>query len=93
MIAAFVLIAGVLFIMVVGAAVLIYMGASHVLTAIVPLVPGLVMVGTFLLILTELLLFCGGKEDRRAAKRDMPYLLLVLLVSGGLWLVSQHYLW
>ena len=93
MIAAFVLIAGVLFIMLIGAVVLSYMGASHVLTAVVPMVPGLVMVGTFLLILTELLLFLGGKEDRRTAARDLPYMLLVLAVSGALWYVSQQLLW
>ena len=93
MIAAFVLIAGVLLIMLIGAVVLSYMGASPVLTAVAPMAPGLVMVGTLMLILTELLLFLGGKEDRRTAARDLPCMVLVLIVSGALWYVSQQLLW
>ncbi|MCX8053296.1 MAG: hypothetical protein N3B12_05775 [Armatimonadetes bacterium] len=93
MIAALVLITGVLLVLVVGAIMLAYMGLASILVSLVPLAPWLVMVGTILLILTELLLFLGGKEDRRAAWRDMKYLVPTLLVSGALWYVAQKMLW
>ncbi|MGC8863328.1 MAG: hypothetical protein ACP5R5_11235 [Armatimonadota bacterium] len=93
MVAALVLITGVLFILVVGAAALAYIGMGNILTTLVPLAPWLVMVGTILLILTEMLLFFGGKEDRRAAWRDMKYLLPTCLVSAALWYVAQKLLW
>jgi len=93
MIPAFVLITGVLIILVVGAAVLAWMGMSNILASLVPLAPWLVMVGTGLLILTELLLFLGGKEDRRAAWHDLAYLVPTCIVSGGLWFLTQRFLW
>lgn len=93
MVAVFVLIAGVLLTMVVGGAVLMLMGMTQVLASLVPLGPWLVMVGTSLLILTELLMFLGGREDRRVALRDLGYMLPTLIVSGGLWYVAQHFLW
>lgn len=93
MIPAFVLITGVLVILVIGAALLAWMGMGNILASLVPLAPWLVMVGTLLLIVTELLLFLGSKEDRRAAWRDLSYLVPTLLVSGGLWFLAQKYLW
>lgn len=93
MIAAFVLIAGVLLVMMIGSGVLVWIGSTQILPTLVPLGPWLVMVGTFLLILTELLLLFGSKEDRRAAMRDFGYLIPTLIVSGGLWYITQRYLW
>jgi len=93
MIAALVLITGVLLVLVIGAAAFAYMGMGNILASLVPLAPWLVMVGTILLILTELLLFFGGKDDRRAAWRDMKYLVPTCLVSAGLWYVAQKFLW
>ncbi len=93
MIAALVLITGVLLVLVIGAAALYYVGMGSVLISLVPLAPWLVAVGTILLMLTELLLFLGGKDDRRAAWRDMKYLVPTCLVSGGLWYVAQKFLW
>ena len=69
------------------------MGLPKALLCIVPMAPGLVMLGTFLLILTELFLFFGGKEDRKAAKRDLGYLFPTLIVSGVLWYAAQKMLW
>jgi len=93
MVAAFVLVTGVLLLVVVGGVALVYVGFAHLLTSLVPLAPWLVMVGTFLLILTELLLFLGDKDDRKTARRDLTYLLPILLVSAGLWYIAQYYLW
>jgi len=93
MVAALVLITGVLLLLVVGGAALAYVGMANILTSLVPLAPWLVMVGTMLLILTETLLFFGGKEDRRAAWRDMKYLVPTCLVSAALWYIAQKLLW
>ncbi len=92
MIPAFVLVTGVLVIMVIGAAVLAWMGLSNILVSLLPLAPLVVMVGTFLLILTEFLLFLGNKEDRRSALQDLIYLVPTCAVSGGLWYLSQVFL-
>ncbi len=93
MTAAFVLITGVVVILVIGAVVLWFMGMGSLLASLLPLAPWLVMVGTFLLILTELLLFFGGKEDRRVALRDLSYLIPTCIISGGLWWVAQRFVW
>lgn len=93
MVAGFVLIAGVVLILVMASFVFALAGLPKVLTCIVPMAPGLVMIGTFLLILTELLLFFGGKEDRKAAKRDLGYLFPTLIISGILWYAAQKLLW
>lgn len=93
MVAGFVLIAGVVLILVMAAFVFALAGMPKVLTCIVPMAPGLVMLGTFLLILTEGLLFLGGKEDRKAAKRDLGYLFPTLIVSGIIWYAAYRLLW
>ena len=93
MVAAFVLVTGILVVLVIGAVVLASMGMTQILTSLLPLVPWLVMVGTVLLILTELLLFFGNKEDRRSAWRDLSYLVPTCLVSGGLWLLAARFFW
>lgn len=89
MVAAFVLIAGVMFVMIVGAVVFIATGMAHVLITLVPLAPWLIMVGSLLLILAELILFLGGKDDRRAAWRDMSYLIPTFVISGLIWFGVQ----
>lgn len=93
MVAGFVLIAGVILILVIAAMWFSMAGLPKALSCIVPMAPGLVMLGTFLLILTEMFLFLGGKEDRKAAKRDMAYLFPTLIVSGVLWYAAQKMLW
>lgn len=93
MVVVFVLIAGVLLTMVVGGVVLMATGMTQVLASLVPLGPWLVMVGTCLLILTELLMFLGGKEDRRVALRDLGYMVPTLIISAGLWYMAQYFLW
>ena len=79
--------------MLVGGVMLWYMGMGNIITSLLPLVPWLVMVGTLLIIVTELLLLFGGKEDRRAALRDLTYLIPTCLVSGGLWWFVQRLAW
>ncbi|MCE5198939.1 MAG: hypothetical protein ABFD54_14425 [Armatimonadota bacterium] len=93
MIAAFVLVIGVMLVLVVGGVMLIAMGNAHILPTIVPLAPWLVAAGSVMLILTECLLFFGGKEDRRAALRDLGYLFPTFLISLGLWWLASHFLW
>lgn len=92
MVAALVLLAGVLFVIVVGTIVLVSLNMTALLPSLVPLSAGLVMIGTFLLIITELILLLG-KSERRDALRDLSYLLPTFLVSTALWYVAQFYLW
>jgi len=93
MVAGFVLVAGVILVLVVAALWFAAAGLPKTLASIVPLAPGLVMLGTFLLIMTELILFLGGKDDRKAAKRDLGYLFPTLIVSAVLWYAAQKMLW
>lgn len=93
MVAGFVLIAGVVLILAIAAVVFALAGLPKVLMCVVPMAPGLVMLGAFLLILTEMLLLIGGKEDRKIAKRDLGYLFPTLIVSGILWYAAQKLLW
>lgn len=93
MVAVLVLVTGVTVILVVGAVGLAWMGMGNILPSLVPLAPWLVMVGTVLLCLTELLLFFGNKDDRRTALRDLGYLVPTCLLSAALWYGLQYYLW
>jgi len=93
MVAALVLVTGVTLVLVVGAIYLIANGQAQLLPSVVPLAPWLVAFGCMFIILTELLLFFGGKEDRRAALRDLAYLVPTLLISAGLGYVAQYFLW
>ena len=93
MIASFVLLIGVLLVMVIAAVVFTLMGNAPMLGWILPWAPMLIAIGTALLMLTELPLFLGGKEDRRSAWRDMAYLAPTFAVSLGLWFLAQYYLW
>jgi hypothetical protein len=93
MVVAFALVTGVLVILVLGAVALYSMGMQNVLPSLVPLAPWLVMVGTMLLIATEFLLFLGSKEDRRAALRDLAYLVPTCLISAALYYGLQQFLW
>ena len=93
MVAVLVLVTGVTVILIVGAVGLAWMGMGNILPSLVPLAPWLVMVGTFLLSLTELLLFFGNKDDRKTALRDLAYLVPTCLLSAALWYGLQYYLW
>lgn len=93
MVAALVLVAGVMVVLAFGAVWLIVTGHAGILPSIIPLAPWLVAFGSILLILTEVILFFGGKEDRRVAVRDLGYLVPTLLISAALWYVAQHFLW
>lgn len=92
MIAVFVLIIGVMLVLLIGAVVLALTNTADVLSWLVPFAPMLVTIGTFLIILTELLLFLGSKEDRKTAARDLAYLVPTFVVSLGLWWIAQRFL-
>ena len=68
-------------------------GLVSLLSLVVPVVPLLVMIGSALLGLIEMLLFFGGPEDRRLAKRELVYLGMTFAISGVLWWISTHFLW
>ncbi|MCE5314699.1 MAG: hypothetical protein ABFD49_02970 [Armatimonadota bacterium] len=93
MVATYVLIIGVMLVLVVGGIGLVAMGNGHILPSLVPLAPLLVAIGCILLIMTELLLFFGNKEDKKCAFRDLGYLIPTLFISSGLWWVAQRFLW
>lgn len=93
MISSLVLITGVILVVVIGSIVLAVTGMGGVLPSLIPLAPWLVMVGTILLILTELLLFFGTPQDRKIARRDLSYLIPTLFVSAALWYIAQKLLW
>lgn len=93
MVAVLVLVTGVTLILLLGAVGLSSIGMSNILPSLVPLAPWLVMVGTILLILTEMLLFLGNKDDRKTALRDLAYLVPTCILSGVLWYGLQYYLW
>lgn len=93
MVAALVLVVGLLVVLVAGSALLFYMGYSQLLPALVPLAPGLICVGAILLALVDVLLLFGKKADRKVARRDYAYLIPIIIISGGLWYLTQWYLW
>ena len=93
MVAALVLITGVMLVMVTGAVFLIATGDAHILPTLVPLAPWLVAFGSLLLIFTEIILFFGKKEDRRTAVKDLSYLVPTMLISAGIGYLAQHFLW
>lgn len=93
MVAGFVLIAGVILILALALVWFVAEGMTRLLLCIVPMAPGLVMLGTFLLILTELFLYFGNKSDRKAASRDLAYLFPTLIISGALWYAAVKLLW
>ena len=93
MVATFVLVAGVLLVTLIGIIVCTIMGTGQVLVSLMPFIPFLVLIGSFLLIGSEMLLFFGTKEDRRVAKRDLKWLVPLFLVSGGLWYGIQFLQW
>lgn len=93
MVAALVLVVGLLVVLVAGSLMLAFMGYPQLLPALVPLAPGLICVGAILLALVDVLLLFGNREDRSTVKKDYTYLLPIILVSGTLYYVTQRYLW
>lgn len=93
MLAALVLITGVSLVLVAGSVYLIATGQAHLLPTVVPLAPWLVAFGCVMLILSELILFFGGKDDRRAAFKDLGYLLPTLIISAGVGYLARYFLW
>jgi hypothetical protein len=93
MIAAFVLIIGVMVILVVGSVFLSVIGYSKIVISLIPLAPGLVTLGCIFLILSELLLFFGNREDKKTAIKDLKFLFPTLIIFGFLWYLSQYLLW
>lgn len=93
MVAALVLVVGILVVLVGGCVLLAFMGYPQILPALVPLAPGLICIGAIMLAFVDILLLFGSREDRLTIKRDYAYLLPIILVSGSLYYVTQKYLW
>ncbi len=93
MIAALVLTAGVVVILLISAGLLWWLRLTRILPALLPMALGLVMLGSFFLVLAEIPLLFGNKDERTSALADMGYLGATFLVSAGLWFVAQHFLW
>lgn len=93
MVAALVLVVGLMVVLIAGSLMLAAMGYSQLLPALVPLAPGLICVGAILLAMVDIILFFGSKADRSLAKRDYAYLLPIIIISGGLWYLTQWFLW
>ena len=93
MIAALVLTAGVVVVLLVSAGLLWWLRLTRILPALLPMALGLVMVGSFLLVIAEIPLLFGKRDDRASAFSDIGYLGATFLVSAGLWYVAQHFLW
>ncbi|MCX6345450.1 MAG: hypothetical protein NT018_10335 [Armatimonadetes bacterium] len=93
MVAALVLITGVMLVMIAGAVFLIATGDALILPSLIPLAPWLVAFGSLLIILTEIILFFGKKEDRRTAVKDLSYLVPTMLISAGIGYLAQYFLW
>jgi hypothetical protein len=92
MLALAILLGGLVVLLVLAVVLLIMTGYTSLLTLIIPLVPLLMMVGSGLLGLIEVLLLFGGKDDRRLAKRELKWLAGTFLVSAALWAVSSWFL-
>jgi hypothetical protein len=93
LIAALVLTAGVVVILLVSAGLLWWLRLTRILPALLPMALGLLMVGSFFLVIAEIPLLFGSKDERASAFSDMGYLGATFLASAGLWYIAQHFLW
>lgn len=80
-----ILIFGLLLVLVISVVLLILSGMTPLVIWVISAVPMLVMIGSGILILIELLLFFGNKDDRKAALRDLGVLVPACVVSGLIW--------
>ena len=85
MIPAFVLVAGVMFVSLLGFGACYMMDIDRqVLWSMVPFLPLIVAAGSFMLILSEFFLIFGRREDRRTMFIDLCWLIPLFLISAGL---------
>ena len=87
-----ILIFGLLLVLVLAMVILIASGVTPLIVWVLPAVPLMVMMGSGGLMLIEALLFFGGKDDRRVAKRDFGLLFPTFVLSALLWYVSAFLL-
>jgi len=87
-----ILIFGLLIVLVISSVLLLISGMRPLLTWVIPAIPMLAMIGSGILILIEMLLFLGGKDDRRTAVRDLQLLIPTCMLSAVLWLISAFVL-
>jgi predicted benzoate:H+ symporter BenE len=93
MLALTILISGLLVVFVIAAVVFIALGMTSLFAWMIPVIPGLVAIGTFMLAGIELLMVFGGPEDRKVAKRDLSLFIPVIAVSGLLSWFLALFLW
>jgi hypothetical protein len=88
-----ILLFGLLVMLALAVVLIVSSGLYSLLPIVIPVVPLLLMVGSGLLGLIELLLLFGGPEERRHAKRELVYLGATFAVSGLLLWVTTRLLW
>ncbi|MBI2844380.1 MAG: hypothetical protein HYX78_13360 [Armatimonadetes bacterium] len=93
MLALTILLFGLLIMLVMVVVLLLISNLAGLLSLVIPVMPMLMMIGSGMLSLIELLLFLGGPEDRRLAIKDLKYLGTTFIISGALWWISTHFLW
>lgn len=76
--------------------VVVLLVASQLFKLLLPLVvimvPLVILIGSGLIGLIEMLLFFGGPDDRRFAKKELSYLSITFFVSLALFWISAHFL-
>lgn len=93
MLALTILLLGLLVMLVTVIVLFLVAGLGNLLPLVVPMIPLLVVIGSFLLGMADLLLLFGNADDRRIAKRDLTYLGITFVVSGALFWGSTFLLW
>jgi len=83
-----ILLVGLLLVLLVSVVLLVASGMSSLVLWLFPAILFLVMTGSGMLILIEMLLFLGGKEDRRKAKQDLGLLIPTCVASGIAWYIA-----
>lgn len=87
-----ILIFGLLLVLGISVVLLIASSMTPLVMWVISAVPLLVAIGSGLLILIELLLFFGNKEDRRIAGRDLGLLVPTCILSAAIWYGSAFVL-
>ena len=87
-----ILIFGLLIVLMISVILLIITGMIPLVMWVITAIPLIAAIGSGLLILIELPLFLGNKEDRRSAIRDLGLLVPTCILSALIWYSAAHVL-